>query len=229
MLLSIRDLSMRYGEQPLFDGVALEAQAGELIAIAGESGVGKSTLLNLIAGLDRPAGGQVRIDGVDVGALDADAAARLRRRSIGFVFQAFHLLPHLTAQQNVALPLVINGDGDSENIALAMLERLGLGSLAARLPATLSGGQQQRVAIARALVHRPRLLLADEPTGNLDPAAGEAVLRLFVEQVRATGVLALVVTHSARVAALADRVLRLDRDGLHPRARPMLQQAADWP
>lgn len=204
--------------------VSLAVRAGEYVAIMGESGVGKSTLLNLIAGLDRPDGGRILFDAQDLGALDDDRVTLLRRRAMGFVFQAFHVLPHLSVAQNVALPLLLNGAGrrEAQAHAVAMLAEVGLAGRHDSLPRELSGGEMQRVAIARALVHGPRLLLADEPTGNLDPDTASLILRLLRERVKAgsaKGTAGLLVTHSALAAATADRVLLLTAAGLAPHQR----------
>jgi putative ABC transport system ATP-binding protein len=210
--LVVDALAKRYGEQSVFENVSLELQPGEFVAIVGESGVGKSTLLNCIAGLDDWDGGTIHLDGIDIGALNDDDRALLRRRRIGFVFQAFHVLPHLDAAQNVALPLMLQGIEDDARVQ-AMLDAVGLHGLGARLPQQLSGGELQRVAIARALVHRPALLLADEPTGNLDPTTGARVLDALIRQTRERGASLLLVTHSDAAAARADRVLRLTSRG----------------
>ncbi|MBX3591113.1 MAG: ABC transporter ATP-binding protein [Burkholderiaceae bacterium] len=190
---------------------------GERVALLGESGSGKSTLLNVIAGLEPVDAGTVRVSGTMVSALDADQAALLRRASIGFVFQAFHLLPHLDAVRNVAVPLLLSGiaAGAALEQAAAMLERVGLGGRADAWPRQLSGGEQQRVALARALVHRPSLVLADEPTGNLDPVTAAQALALIASLVDASGAALVMVTHSAQAAAIAHRRLRLDARGLH--------------
>ncbi len=195
----------------LLDRIDLTVAPGEWVAIVGESGSGKSTLLNVIAGLDRPEAGEVRLDGKAVDYADDDSLALWRRRHLGFVFQAFHLLPYLTVAENVALPLALLGAGAGERgeRASALLASVGLGGLERRRPATLSGGEMQRAAIARALVHSPRLLLADEPTGNLDEGAAGAVLDCLGDAVRRAGAAALMVTHSRLAAARADRVLRL--------------------
>jgi putative ABC transport system ATP-binding protein len=197
-------------------GIDLALAAGEYVAIMGESGSGKSTLLNLIAGLDRPDAGRIELDGADLGALDDDALTRLRRSRMGFVFQAFHILPQLNLIQNVALPLVLNGVPPQETAARAraMLAAVGLEDRGASLPRQLSGGELQRVAIARALVHGPRLVLADEPTGNLDADAASQVLTLLRDRVKGAGAAGILVTHSTAAAASADRVLVLSRDGL---------------
>lgn len=187
---------------------------GEYVAIMGDSGVGKSTLLNLIAGLDTPDAGEILVDGVAMSSLDDDAATRLRREKFGFVFQAFHVLPHLTLLQNVALPLLLNHA--STQRAQQMLAAVGLGDRARDFPRQLSGGELQRVAIARALVHRPRLILADEPTGNLDPDTAHGVLRLLRDEIKATDASGIIVTHSPAAAATADRVLVLSSSGLQP-------------
>ena len=203
------------GGRPLFDGLSLSLGAGEYVAVTGESGVGKSTLLNLIAGLERPDAGEIRIAGERISGLDDGAAARLRRERLGFVFQAFHVLPHLDLEQNVRVPLLLLGHDDPGRAA-AMLAAVGLGDRRRAYPAELSGGEQQRVAIARALVHRPALLLADEPTGNLDPATAATVLALLRQEIRENGSTAILVTHSAHAAASADRVLELTPAGLLP-------------
>ena len=212
-MLRIEALSKSFGDTPVFHGVSLQLAAGEFVALLGESGVGKSTLLNCIAGLDRPDRGRIHFDDQDLAALDDDGTARLRRQHLGFVFQAFHVLPHLSVAQNVALPLMLLGRPDGDRVR-AVLEAVGLGGLQARAPAQLSGGQLQRVAIARAVVHRPALILADEPTGNLDPATAERVMALLRAQVQEAGSACLLVTHSEAAAARADRVLRLRVDGV---------------
>lgn len=204
----------------MFEGLNLELRAGEYLAIMGESGVGKSTLLNLLAGLDHADTGRVLLDGVDLGALDDDAATRLRRRSVGFVFQAFHVLPYLTAAQNIALPLQLLSVPLTESSARTqeLLRAVGIEALADRYARDLSGGEVQRIAIARALVHRPRLVLADEPTGNLDPRSAGQILSLLSRQIKSNAGAGILITHSRIAAETADRILVLDADGLHPAA-----------
>jgi len=212
MSLVITDLSKRYDEVAVFSGVSLSVARGEFVAIVGESGVGKSTLLNCMAGLDQWNSGSVVLDGLDLGSLDDDQKARLRREKTGFVFQAFHVLPHLDVAQNVALPLLLLSQPDDARVQ-AMLEAAGLGGRGQRLPQQLSGGQLQRVAIARALVHRPSLLLADEPTGNLDPGTAAKVIDVLIGQTREHGASLVLVTHSEAAASRADRVLQLSNSG----------------
>ena len=210
------------GGRMVLRDIELVLGAGEYIAVMGESGVGKSTLLNLIAGIDRPDSGRIVLDGVDIAALDDDARTLTRRARMGFVFQAFYLLPHLTVLQNVALPLRIAGQDreSSEQRAYAMLEAVALARLAARYPRSLSGGEMQRAAIARALVHVPRLVLADEPTGNLDADSARHVLALLRDQIKREGGGGLLVTHSAQAAATADRTYVLTAAGLQPQRAP---------
>jgi len=215
-VLSVRNLRKSFpGPQTraVFAGVDLELAPGDYVAVMGESGVGKSTLLNCMAGLDSWDTGRVAHDGTDIGALSDEQRALWRRGHVGFVFQAFHVLPHLSVADNVALPLLLLQRPDDARVAL-MLDRVGLGTMGARFPAQLSGGQLQRVALARALVHRPALILADEPTGNLDPVQAGRTLDLLAAQVREEGAACLLVTHSAVAARLADRVLRLEANGI---------------
>jgi len=212
-MLELVDLNKSYGGRTVLANLSYRFAAGEFVAVMGESGVGKSTLLNLIAGLDAPDSGQVVVDGVPMSALDDDAATRLRRSRMGFIFQAFHVLPHLTLEQNVALPLLLNGNADTAR-ARDMLDAVGLKGRGADFPRQLSGGELQRVAIARALVHRPALLLADEPTGNLDPETADGILHLLRAEIRESGAGAIMVTHSHAAAAMADRILVLTRSGL---------------
>jgi len=217
MTLQLRNLSKHYSSTPVFTQVSLDVAPGEFVAIVGESGVGKSTLLNCMAGLDSWDSGTVHLQGHDLGLLSDDARAVLRRQSVGFVFQAFHVLPHLDVAQNVALPLLLLGTPDAARVQ-AMLDAMGLGDLGHRLPQQLSGGQLQRVAIARALVHRPALLLADEPTGNLDPSTAAMVMDALIAQTRQHGASMVLVTHSVAATARADRVMHLRADGMQVRS-----------
>jgi putative ABC transport system ATP-binding protein len=213
--LELRGISKTYanGKQVLSD-LSYTLAAGEYVAIMGESGVGKSTLLNLIAGLDIPDTGEVWVDGVVLSAKDDEVATSLRRRHFGFVFQAFHVLPHLTLLQNVALPLLLNHLPFDR--AQQMLVAVGLQGREQDFPRQLSGGELQRVAIARALVHRPRLVLADEPTGNLDPDTAQEILQLMRSEIKANGAAGIIVTHSQAAAATADQILLLSKTGLQP-------------
>ena len=218
-MLRVRGLSKSFGGGArLFEAIDLDIAAGEWVAITGESGSGKSTLLNVIAGLDRPDAGEVRLDGhlLDYG--NDDALALWRRANVGFVFQSFHLLPYLDVEENVALPLALLRvpGGERRKRARAMLASVGLAGLEGRRPGSLSGGEMQRAAIARALVHAPRLVLADEPTGNLDEGHAASVLDCLGEAVRHAGAAAMMVTHSAAAAKRADRVLRLAGGRLAP-------------
>jgi putative ABC transport system ATP-binding protein len=213
-VLRVQGLAKRYDETPVFEGVDLELPAGRFIALLGESGVGKSTLLNCLAGLDAPTAGRIEVLGQDLAALDEAGRARLRRAHLGFVFQAFHVLPHLSVADNVALPLLLLGRDDPARVQEVLAE-VGLQALAQRLPEQLSGGQLQRVAIARALVHRPALLLADEPSGNLDPDTAERVMQALAAQVRQHRAACVLVTHSQAASAHADEVYKLTSDGLH--------------
>jgi putative ABC transport system ATP-binding protein len=215
--LRVRDLRKTLGGRTVLDGITLDLDPGDRVALIGESGSGKSTLLNLIAGLDRPDAGEIGVAGQVMQTGDPDQAARLRRRHLGFVFQAFHLLPHLTLERNVAIPLLLNDIAHPEALerARALLNRLGLGARCQDMPGTLSGGEQQRVALARALANRPALLLADEPTGNLDPATAAGALDLIIEECHEAGSALLLVTHSESAARLADRCLKLEGGQLH--------------
>jgi putative ABC transport system ATP-binding protein len=200
--------------------INIEVAPGEYVAIMGESGVGKSTLLNLIAGLDLPDSGSIAFEGTELTTLDDTARTLVRRDRMGFVFQAFHLLPHLTVMRNIMLPLALSGVATdmSSKLAGEMLEAVGITELAAAFPRELSGGEMQRVAIARALVHRPRLVLADEPTGNLDTDSARQVLRVLREQIKRNAGAGILVTHSAAAAATTDRVYMLTAEGLQQRA-----------
>jgi len=217
MSLVIQGLGKRYGSTPVFSNVSLTVAPGEFVAIVGESGVGKSSLLNCMAALDDWQEGSITLDGTDLGQRDETQRAHWRREALGFVFQAFHVLPHLDVAQNVGLPLLLLKRPDPARVA-QVLEAVGLAGLGERLPAQLSGGQLQRVAIARALVHQPRLILADEPTGNLDPSTAAQVMDLLQAQTRENGASLILVTHSAHAAARADRVLHLRAEGLVPGA-----------
>jgi putative ABC transport system ATP-binding protein len=213
--LEVRALGKSLGGRPILAGCELAIAPGEVVAILGESGAGKSTLLNLIAGLDTPDSGEVWLAGQRFDSLGDDARTVYRRRALGFVFQAFHVLPHLTVGQNVALPLALLGQPAPKRVA-EVLGAVGLADRADSWPRELSGGELQRVAVARALVHRPAVLLADEPTGNLDPATAGQVLDLLVREIRARGAGGVLVTHSALAAHSADRVLRLADGRLAP-------------
>jgi putative ABC transport system ATP-binding protein len=204
-----RKVSSPGGSLTIVDQVSLEIAAGESVALVGASGAGKSTLLALLAGLDLPSSGQVWIDGTEITGLDEDARAHLRAERVGFVFQAFHLLPALTALENVMLPLELAGHAEARDMALAMLRRVGLGERAEHYPRQLSGGEQQRVALARATVTRPPVLFADEPTGNLDTATGEAICQLLFDLNAETGTTLVLVTHDTQLAARCQRVLTL--------------------
>jgi putative ABC transport system ATP-binding protein len=203
--------SYRSGGRPLqaLRNVSFRVDAGETVAIVGPSGSGKTTLLGLLAGLDRPSGGRVLLDGTDLGALGEDDRARLRREKIGFVFQSFQLIPTLTARENVAVPLDLAGNGGGAARADELLERVGLGGRGHHYPAQLSGGEQQRVALARAFIHRPAILFADEPTGNLDAATGHRIIELMTELNRERGTTLVLVTHDPELAARTRRVIRL--------------------
>ncbi|MDX2220376.1 MAG: ABC transporter ATP-binding protein [Burkholderiales bacterium] len=219
-MLKLSRLTKSFDPTLLFRDLSLELVPGEYVAVMGDSGSGKSTFLNIVAGLDSADAGEVSLDGESINAADDDTATLWRRRALGFVFQSFHVLPHLTIAQNVALPLKLNGC-DATNIrsrVSEMLEAVELADRHSSYPRELSGGETQRVAIARALVHGPRLILADEPTGNLDPATAETILSLLASEIRRNNAMGILVTHSDTAAASADRVLRLTRAGLQPHA-----------
>ena len=215
-MIRVRGLCMRLtsGGRPVdvLTDVSLDVPAGQFLAIAGPSGSGKSTLLGLIAGLDQPSAGSITVDGVDVTGLGEDHLARFRRDTIGYVFQSYHLIPTLTALENAAVPLELAGDAAASERARALLDEVGLTDRAHHYPAQLSGGEQQRVAVARAVARRPKLLLADEPTGNLDSATGKQIIELLVALNRNLASTLVLVTHDAALAAYADRVVTL-RDG----------------
>jgi putative ABC transport system ATP-binding protein len=215
-VVQIQALSKRYGETTVFSDVSLTVNSGEFVAIVGDSGVGKSTLLNCMAGLDHWDAGSLHVQGADLGAMNDEQLALWRRSAVGFVFQAFHVLPHLDVAQNIGLPLLLLGQKPSQIAPRVeqMLQAVGLDGLGARLPQQLSGGQLQRVAIARALVHKPSLVLADEPTGNLDPSTAERVMDALIAQTRSSGAALVLVTHSQAAAARADRILHLTSKGI---------------
>lgn len=214
-MLRAESLSQTYvsggRELTVLKNITFALEPGAFVAIVGPSGSGKSTLLGLLAGLDRPRGGRVYLDGQDLGALSEDQRARLRAEKVGFVFQSFHLIPTLTARENIQVPLELRGQ-EARGRADELLERVGLGDRGHHYPAQLSGGEQQRVALARAFSHRPRILFADEPTGNLDAATGSTVIDLMAGLNRETGTTLVLVTHDPELAARARRIIRL-RDG----------------
>ncbi|BBL35283.1 putative ABC transporter ATP-binding protein [Nitrosomonas stercoris] len=212
-VLELINISKSYSDRVVLSDLSYRLAAGEYVAIMGDSGVGKSTLLNLIAGLDSPDQGEIRIDGKNLPVED-EAATILRRQYLGFIFQAFHVLPHLTLLQNVSLPLLLNHQPLER--ASAMLTAVGLQGREQDFPHQLSGGELQRVAVARALVHRPRLILADEPTGNLDQETAKDILQLIRTEIKANGASAIIVTHSQTAAETADTILTMDRHGLTP-------------
>ena len=218
-MLSVRNLCKSFSgprAKTVLRDISFDLAAGDYVAVMGESGIGKSTLLNLLAGLDRPDSGQVLLDGEDLGALDDDALTLIRRKRMGFVFQAFHILPYLTVAQNVGLPLALNGARNAKmrSRVAALLEAVKLADRGGSLPRELSGGEMQRVAIARAIAHKPRLVFADEPTGNLDPESAKDVLALLRECVKGEGAAGILVTHSSAAAKTADRTYVLTQNGL---------------
>jgi len=212
-LIDLDDVSLTLGagdvRTHILKSVSLRLEPGETVAVLGPSGSGKSSLMAVIAGLERPDAGRVMLDGRDLAPLNEDALARLRGRSLGIILQAFHLLPTMTALENVAVPLELAGAGDARGRAKAELEAVGLSHRLTHYPAQLSGGEQQRVAIARATAPRPRLLLADEPTGNLDSATGAGIVNLLFERAGAAGAGLLVITHDPAVAARTGRIVRM--------------------
>jgi putative ABC transport system ATP-binding protein len=222
-MLSIRNLGKRFGAPasatiPIFEHLDFQLAKGEYLALMGESGAGKSTLLNIIAGLEPATSGEIIIDGQALDAGNDEHITLFRRARLGFIFQAFHLLAYLTVFENIALPLRLNRwtENDIHQRVREMLESIGLAGKATALPRELSGGEMQRVAIARALAHRPALLLADEPTGNLDPDTAGQILTLLRNEIRRNGTTAILVTHSGIAARTADRAVMLTRQGLLP-------------
>jgi putative ABC transport system ATP-binding protein len=214
-VLELSAVTKRYGSRVVLNSVSLSVRAGEYVAILGDSGIGKSTLLNAIAGLEPVDEGRIVFDGRELTTLDDDALTLLRRDSFGFVFQAFHVLPQLDVEQNVALPLLLRKIDDARRVRAA-IAAVGLAGREKSPPRELSGGELQRVAIARALVGEPKLVLADEPTGNLDPENARQVLELFGREVRTKGAAAILATHSGSAAAACDRRYRLTAAGLTP-------------
>ena len=211
--IHVDNVSLRYftpqGETQALQNIHLSVKPGEFISLIGQSGCGKSTLLSILAGLDTPSTGTVLVGGQDLFSLDEDARAALRARTMGFVFQSFQLMGNLTALENVMLPLELAGQRDARKQATKMLERVGLGQRLAHYPKLLSGGEQQRVALARAFVVQPQVLLADEPTGSLDFATGEAVMQLILDLNREAGTTLMMVTHDRAIAAQCDRVITI--------------------
>jgi putative ABC transport system ATP-binding protein len=215
-VLRLEGVTKRFGSRTVLNSVSLQLAPGEYVGLVGDSGIGKSTLLNVIAGLEPADAGRIRFNGHEISGMDDDALSVLRRDSFGFVFQAFHVLPHLTVEENVGLPLLLRKKEKEElrSRASRLLAAVGLAGREASLPRELSGGELQRVAIARALVGEPKLVLADEPTGNLDPDNAVQVLGLIRKLVKETGAAAILATHSAQAAAGCDRVYRLTAAGL---------------
>ena len=214
-MLRLSGVTQRFGDRIVLQDVSLEVAAGEYVAVVGESGIGKSTLLNVIAGLEPSHAGEIVFEDLKLNGLDDDALTILRREKFGFVFQAFHILPNLTVEQNVNLPLLLRRIQDAEKVR-SCIASVGLAGREASLPRELSGGELQRVAIARALVGGPKLVLADEPTGNLDPENAKTVLRLFRDETKKRGAAAILATHSEQAAAGCDRAYRLSARGLQP-------------
>jgi len=209
--IELDNVSKRYGQQPVLDGACVTVERGQFVAVMGRSGSGKSTLLRLIGGLEAADSGSVCVDGTDLTVLTETERARRRRQGLGFVFQSFNLIPTLTVSENVELPLALNGvpEADVRRRSRELLEELGLGSCANRFPEDISGGEQQRVAVARAVIHEPKLVLADEPTGNLDVETAHHVLELLQRTCRDRNATLLIATHSAEIAAQAARVLTI--------------------
>jgi putative ABC transport system ATP-binding protein len=217
-MIELDNLGMGYSleqtQLKVLDGINLSVAYGETVAIVGSSGSGKTTLLILLAGLEQPQSGEIKLDGITLNPLDADALADLRRDRLGIIFQSFHLVQSLTALANVALPLEIAGKPNARDLAREMLDKVGLAQRQNHYPTQLSGGEQQRVAIARALVHKPKLVLADEPTGNLDTATGATIIDLLFELNADVGSTLVLVTHDDEVARRCQRVLHLHQGGL---------------
>ena len=214
MMLKLRGVTKRFGSRVVLNAVSLELAAGEYVAVLGDSGIGKSTLLNVVAGLEPVDSGSIVFEGQSLAGMDDDALSRLRREYFGFVFQAFHVLPHLTVEQNVALPLLLKNQLPGK--AREAIAAVGLAGREESLPRELSGGELQRVAIARALVGKPRLVLADEPTGNLDPENAAKILELLRRTIKDEGAAGILATHSRQAAETCDRAYRLTASGLIP-------------
>lgn len=219
-MLAVANLTKRFAARTVFENLNLTLQPGEYVAITGESGIGKSTLLNLLAGLDLPDGGSIVLDGADLTTQSDDARTRIRRARMGFVFQACHVLPHLNVADNIALPLLLLRVAADERRrrTQALLTAVGLADRGASFPRELSGGELQRIAVARALIHRPQLVLADEPTGNLDPQRAAGILQLLRDAIVRNNAIGILVTHSQAAASTTQRILRLTPAGLHSAA-----------